>query len=111
MTEATDLAVLALIPLLPFAGFLVNALFGKRLPKSISGGVACAAMIAAFGVSLFSVTVMLGTPERAIEQTVYTWITSGDLHIFLLTRLALGQQAFVSVAGSGVTGASGSHST
>jgi NADH-quinone oxidoreductase subunit L len=71
----------ALIPLLPFAGFLVNALFGKRLPKSISGGVACAAMIAAFGVSLSAVMTMLDTPGRAIEQTVYTWIASGNLHI------------------------------
>ncbi len=73
--------MLALIPLLPFAGFLVNALFGKRLPKSISGGIACAAMIAAFGVSVAAVMAMLGTPGRAIEQTVYTWIASGDLHI------------------------------
>ncbi len=73
--------MLALIPLLPFAGFLVNALLGKRLPKSISGGVACAAMIAAFGVSLSAVMAMLGTPEHAIEQTVYTWIASGDLHV------------------------------
>ncbi len=73
--------MLALIPLLPFTGFLVNALLGKRLPKSISGGVACAAMIAAFGVSLSAVMTMVGTPERAIEQTVYTWIASGDLHI------------------------------
>ena len=73
--------MLALIPLLPFAGFLVNALLGKRLPKSISGGVACAAMIAAFGVSLSAVMTMVGTPEHAIEQTVYTWIASGDLHI------------------------------
>ena len=71
--------MLALIPLLPFAGFLVNALLGKRLPKSISGGVACAAMIAAFGVSLSAVMTMLGTPEHAVEQTVYTWIASGDL--------------------------------
>jgi NADH-quinone oxidoreductase subunit L len=73
--------VLALIPLLPFAGFLVNALFGKRLPKSISGGVACAAMIAAFGVSIAAVTAMAGTEDKAIEQTVYTWIASGGLHI------------------------------
>ena len=73
--------MLALIPLLPFTGFLVNALFGKRLPKSISGGVACAAMIAAFGVSLSVVMTMLGSPERAVEQTVYTWIASGTLHI------------------------------
>ena len=73
--------MLALIPLLPFTGFLVNALFGKRLPKSVSGGVACAAMIASFGVSLTAVMTMLGTPERAIEQTAYTWIASGALHI------------------------------
>jgi NADH-quinone oxidoreductase subunit L len=83
--------VLALIPLLPFAGFLVNSLLGKRLPKSISGGVACAAMLAAFAVSLTSVVSMLGTPERALGQTVYTWIASGDLHIgasFYLDPLA-----------------------
>jgi NADH-quinone oxidoreductase subunit L len=73
--------VLALIPLLPFAGFLVNAFLGKRLSKSISGGVACLVMLAAFGVSLASVVSMLSTPDRAIEQTVYTWITSGTLNI------------------------------
>jgi len=83
--------VLALIPLLPFAGFLVNALLGKRLPKSVSGGVACAAMIAAFAVSLTAVFAMLDTPGRALEQTVYTWIASGDLSIgasFYLDPLA-----------------------
>jgi NADH-quinone oxidoreductase subunit L len=83
--------VLALIPLLPFAGFLVNSLLGRRLPKSVSGGVACAAMIAAFGVALTSVVAMLGTPERALEQTLYTWIASGDLTIgasFYLDPLA-----------------------
>ena len=73
--------MLALIPLLPLIGFLVNALVGRRLPKSISGGVACAMMLAAFGVSISAVLTMLGTPERAIEQTFYTWIASGSLHI------------------------------
>ncbi len=47
--------MLLLIPLLPFVGFLVNASFGRRLPKSISGGVACLAMIASFVVSLTAV--------------------------------------------------------
>jgi NADH-quinone oxidoreductase subunit L len=73
--------VLALIPLLPLAGFLVNAFLGKRLPKSVSGGVACLAMLAAFAVSVSAVLTMRGTPDRAIEQTVFTWITSGDLNI------------------------------
>jgi NADH-quinone oxidoreductase subunit L len=73
--------VLALIPLLPFAGFLVNAFLGKRLPKSISGGVACLVMLAAFAVSVSAVLTMRGTPNHAVEQTVYTWIASGDLTI------------------------------
>ena len=38
--------VLALIPLFPFVGFLINAFFGRRLSKAVSGGVACLAMIA-----------------------------------------------------------------
>jgi NADH-quinone oxidoreductase subunit K len=51
--EVADM--LLLIPLLPFFGFLVNALFGRRLTKSISGGVACLAIIASFVVSLAAV--------------------------------------------------------
>ena len=47
--------MLLLIPLLPFLGFLVNACFGRRLSKSVSGGVACAAMLASFAVSVVAV--------------------------------------------------------
>ena len=43
--------MLLLIPLLPLAGFVVNAFVGRRLSKSLSGGVACAVMIASFAVS------------------------------------------------------------
>ena len=73
--------MLALIPLLPFTGFLVNAFLGKRLPKSVSGGIACAVMLAAFGVSLKAVFTMLGTPGRFVEETFFTWIASGDLTV------------------------------
>jgi len=38
--------VLYLIPLLPFAGFLVNAAVGRRLPKSVSGLLATGVMAA-----------------------------------------------------------------
>jgi NADH-quinone oxidoreductase subunit L len=79
--------VLALIPLLPFAGFLVNALVGRRLPKAASGGIACAVMFAAFGVSLASVSAMLESPGRAIEQTAYTWISSGALAVDVTFRV------------------------
>jgi NADH-quinone oxidoreductase subunit L len=82
--------VLALIPLLPLAGFVVNALLGRRLSKSISGGIACAVMLASFGVSAAAVYSMLQT-GHGVLQTSYTWITSGDLQIgasFYLDRLS-----------------------
>ena len=60
--------MLALIPLFPFVGFLVNATMGKRLPKSVSGGLASLAMLASFAVSLVTVWQLAGmSPEaRAI---------------------------------------------
>ncbi|MBA3296837.1 MAG: NADH-quinone oxidoreductase subunit L [Acidobacteria bacterium] len=78
--------MLALIPLLPFSGFLVNAFFGRRLPKSVSGGMACAAMVAAFGVSLASAWSVM-SHHAPIDQTLFTWITSGDLQVPLAFRL------------------------
>ena len=36
--------MLALIPLLPFVGFLVNAFLGRRLPKAASGSLATGLM-------------------------------------------------------------------
>jgi NADH-quinone oxidoreductase subunit L len=75
--------VLALIPLFPFLGFVVNAFFGKRLPKAVSGGVAVAAMLASFATSVVAVLQMLGQPgpTRAVEQTVWTWMAVGDLTV------------------------------
>ena len=82
-------AALALIPLFPLLGFLVNASFGRRLPKAVSGGLASAAMVASFAVSVMAVWQLAGMPveSRAIEQMVYTWIASGDLVIDLTLRV------------------------
>ena len=81
--------MLALIPLFPLLGFLVNALCGRRLSKAVSGGVASAVMVASFVVSAVTVWGLAGLPveERAIEQTVYTWIASGDFVLDLALRV------------------------
>ncbi|HLG58204.1 MAG TPA: NADH-quinone oxidoreductase subunit L [Vicinamibacterales bacterium] len=81
--------MLALIPLFPLLGFLINAFFGRRLPKTVSGSVASAVMVASFVVSAMSVWRLAGlpAPERAIEQTVYTWIASGDFVLDLTLRV------------------------
>jgi NADH-quinone oxidoreductase subunit L len=80
--------MLALIPLFPFLGFVVNSTMGRRLPKGVSGGLASLAMLASFAVSVITVLQLRGlSPEaRAIEQTLYTWIASGDLNIGLTFR-------------------------
>jgi NADH-quinone oxidoreductase subunit L len=78
--------MLLLIPLLPFLGFVVNAFFGRRLPKSMSGGIACASIIGAFGVSVASAWSVI-SGHHAIEQTAFHWIASGDLSIPFAFRL------------------------
>ncbi|MDQ3068738.1 MAG: NADH-quinone oxidoreductase subunit L [Acidobacteriota bacterium] len=85
--------MLLLIPLLPFAGFLINATLGRRLSRGVSGAIASGVMLAAFGVSAAVVFQMLGqTPDaaggmRAIEHRVFTWIASGDLFVPFTLRV------------------------
>jgi NADH-quinone oxidoreductase subunit L len=81
--------MLSLIPLLPFVGFLVNAFLGRRVSKAVSGGMACAVMLAAFAVSAWVGWIVLGMPagQRIIEQTVYDWIVSGDFRAPLAFRV------------------------
>jgi NADH-quinone oxidoreductase subunit L len=81
--------MLALIPLLPFVGFLVNSTLGRRLPKSLSGGVASLMMVVSFAIAAMTVWQLAGMEpaQRAIEQTLYTWISSDDLTIDLTFRV------------------------
>jgi NADH-quinone oxidoreductase subunit L len=81
--------MLALIPILPFLGFLVNAFLGRRLAKGVSGAVACSVMLASFAVSVAAVWQMLGESGelRAVEQVLYTWIASGELQVSFAFRV------------------------
>ncbi|OFW49862.1 MAG: NADH-quinone oxidoreductase subunit L [Acidobacteria bacterium RIFCSPLOWO2_12_FULL_68_19] len=81
--------MLALIPLFPLLGFLTNASLGRRLPKTVSGAVASAVMVASFAVSVMTVLDLAGSPPdaRAIEQVVYTWIASGDFVLDVTLRV------------------------
>ena len=79
--------MLSLIPFLPFLGFLFNATLGRRAAKSVSGGVACLAIIASFVISVLSVLAAGGHDGGAIEHTPFNWIASGDLRIPFTFRL------------------------
>ena len=79
--------MLLLIPLLPLAGFLVNASFGRRRAKSVSGGIACLAMIASFAISLAASWPILTHGGPAVEQVLFTWLPAGDLQVPFALRL------------------------
>ena len=81
--------MIALIPLFPLVGFLVNAFFGRRLPKAVSGGLASLAMVASFAVSALVVWQLVGMEpaQRASEQTLYTWFASDDLNLPVAFRV------------------------
>ena len=72
-----------IIPLLPLAGALINGLLNRRLPKAVVFGVACASVGAAFVLALLSVLALLRLPVEArhVEQIIFPWMTSGDLHV------------------------------
>ncbi len=79
--------MLLLIPLLPLIGFVVNAFIGRKLPKSVSGGVACLAILASFAVSATSVWSLVGSGTHVTAQTLFMWLPSGDLQIPFELRL------------------------
>ena len=79
--------MLLLIPLFPLAGFVVNASLGRRLTKSISGGLACAAMIASFAVSVLLVSRILDHAAAPLEFKAFEWISSGTLQVPFTLRL------------------------
>jgi NADH-quinone oxidoreductase subunit L len=79
--------MLLLIPLLPLIGFVINASLGRRLPKAVSGGIACTVMVAAFVVSVWTAYAAASAPDHAVQQTLFRWISSGDLQIPFALRV------------------------
>jgi NADH-quinone oxidoreductase subunit L len=88
-----------LIPLLPLAGFLINGLLGKHLPKALVSGVALLAPLASFALVLnagyltyLHVNTSFGAPLPYTETCPLGWINVGTLHIdfqFVLDQLSL----------------------
>ena len=79
--------MLALILLLPFVGFLVNAFFGRVLPKSISGTLACMAIGGSFVISVMAVLALVNSGQPTLEQNLFMWLPSGDLQVPFALRL------------------------
>ncbi|HVY60332.1 MAG TPA: NADH-quinone oxidoreductase subunit L, partial [Planctomycetota bacterium] len=70
-----------LIPLLPFAGFILNGLAGKRMGKGFTAMVACAGPVASFFCALSIFLHMRRTGAASVDATLYTWIKASDLTV------------------------------
>ena len=81
-----------LIPLLPFAGFVLNGILGRRLPKSLVTAVALLAPLGAFGVVLNAAIASASGLALPHVETYGQWINAGPLHVdfsFVLDHLSL----------------------
>jgi len=75
--------LIALIPIIPLVGFLLNGLLGRWLTRRLSGVIACLSVFISFVFSCvsFYMLVQLPSSERTIETTVYTWIKAGHFSV------------------------------
>ncbi len=91
-----------LIPLLPFAGFLLNGILGGRLPKRLVTTIGVLAPLSSFGVVLLACLFVRSSPTdpdlatvirmMPYSETFGHWISVGALHVdfsFVLDQLSL----------------------
>jgi len=70
-----------LIPALPFLGFLINGILGKKLPKMVINAVAVGSVVLSF---LLVLNIWMSAGDLAanpIQQHYFTWIQSGEINI------------------------------
>src|SRR5579862_2004714 len=68
-----------LIPLVPFAGFLVNGLLGRRFPKWLVTTVAWVATLIPF-IHVLYIALHFSSLTLPYTENVGTWITAGAFH-------------------------------
>ena len=75
--------MLALIPALPLLGVAISLVLGDRLGKRGTAWLACGVIGAAFALSVRAVVQLAALPidERAIHETLYSWMRVGDFSI------------------------------
>ncbi|MDI6765343.1 MAG: NADH-quinone oxidoreductase subunit L [Bacteroidota bacterium] len=71
------------IVLLPFIGFLINGIFGKKFSEKFSGIIGSSAVGITFAIAVMIFFEMLKLPveERSHIVTIFSWIAAGSLSI------------------------------
>jgi NADH-quinone oxidoreductase subunit L len=91
-----------LIPALPFIGFLINGILGRKLPKAVINAVACGSVVLAF---IWVVLVGMGCDWGAtsLHAHYFTWIKSGVFNVgwdFAIDKLTMIMLMIVTGVGS-----------
>jgi NADH-quinone oxidoreductase subunit L len=68
-----------LVLLAPLLGFLINALFGRSLPRRVVGWIGAGSVGLAFIFALLILAQALG--GQRLDQTYFTWWSSGDFNV------------------------------
>ncbi len=89
-----------LMPLLPLAGFVVLAAFGRRLGDPWAGWLGTATVLGSFVVAcvVYAGLLARAAPDRSFIQTLFTWIPVGVLQVkaaLLIDPLSMTMALFV----------------
>jgi NADH-quinone oxidoreductase subunit L len=89
-----------LMPLLPLAGFVVLAAFGRRLGDPWAGWLGTATVAGSFVVACIVYAGLLSraAPQRSFIQNLFTWLPVGGLQVkaaFLVDPLSMTMALFV----------------
>ncbi len=83
-----------LIPALPLAGFLINGLFGSRMPNKLISWIGNLTIFGSFVFAVVLYIQMLGTPslaEEGIHNVLFPWLNVAGFHVnfaFLFDRIS-----------------------
>ncbi len=86
-------SIVALIPVFPFLGFFVIALFGKKLSKGFVNIIGCGTVFASLALSVYAFASLLGKTgdEAGVTIRLFDWITAGNFSVpfaFLIDPLS-----------------------
>jgi NADH-quinone oxidoreductase subunit L len=70
-----------LIPLLPFLGFLLNGIFGRKFPKALINAIAIGSVALSFGWVLKVYLTAGDLATNPIHEHYFTWIQSGQFNV------------------------------
>ncbi len=91
-----------LIPALPFVGFLMNGLFGRRLPKMVINIVAVGSVVLSF-LLVFMTGLDSDWGARPIHESYFTWIGIGSFNVgwdYMVDKLTMIMLMIVTGIGS-----------